>query len=182
MARIGLKHFKYSKLDEEFKPTKPESLGKAVDCNVELELNEAELFADDGLVESDYSFNKGSISLSIDDDDDKKLAPLLGHNISEEGEVVRKDTDTAPYIALGRLITKIVSGKYKYKVEILSKVKFKDTIPEETTKGDSTEFKTYTIDGSVMKLEDGTWSKTQTFDTEQEALTYMDKELTAPVI
>lgn len=179
MARIGLKHFKYSKLDEQDKPTKPDTLGKAVDCSVELELNEAELYADDGLAESDYSFNKGNISLSIDDDNDAKLAPLLGHNITEEGEVTRKDTDSAPYIALGRIITKIVGGKYQYKVEILCKVKFKDTAPEETTKGDSTEFTTYTIEGSVMKLADGTWSKTQTFDTEAEAIEYMDKELTA---
>ena len=179
MARIGLKNFKYSKLDESGKVTKPESLGKAVDCSVELTLNEAKLFADDGLAESDSSFNGGTISLSVDDDNDKVLAPLQGHEVSEEGEITRKSTDTAPYIALGRIVTKIKDGKYKYKVEILNKVKFKDTMPEETTKGETTEFTTYTIEGDVIVPDDGIWSYSQTFDTEAEAIEYLDKKLTA---
>ena len=53
MARIGLKNFKYSELDENEKVKEPKSLGKAIDCKVSLELNSAELYADDGLAESD---------------------------------------------------------------------------------------------------------------------------------
>ena len=84
MARIGLKNFKYSPLDADENVTGPKSLGKAIDCKVSLELNSAELFGDDTLIESDYTFNKGTVTISIDDDDDAVLAPLLGHSISEE--------------------------------------------------------------------------------------------------
>ena len=178
MARIGLKNFRFSELDENEDVKAPKTLGKAIDCKVSLELNSAELFADDGLAESDYSFNKGTVTITVDEDDDKILAPLLGHTVSEDGEMVRKDTDVAPYIAFGRILTKMVNGKYKYKVEFLSKVKFKDTMPDEKTKGESIEFTTVSIEGTVMKKADGEWSKSKTFDTYSEASTYLDKLLT----
>lgn len=178
MARIGLRRFRFSKLDKDDNVTVPESLGKAIDCKVALELNSGELYGDDALCESDYSFNKGTVTITVDDDDDTILAPLLGHSISEEGEVVRKDTDVAPHIALGRILTKVVRGEYKYKVEYLSKVKFKETMPDEKTKGESVEFTTVSIEGSVMKKADGEWSKTKTFATFDEASVYLDKLLT----
>lgn len=179
MARIGLKNFRYSLLDNNEEVIEPKSLGKAIDCKVSLELNSAELYADDALAESDYTFNKGTVTITVDDDDDTVLAPLLGHTISEEGEIVRKDTDVAPYIAFGRILTKVVSGTYKYKVEFLSKVKFKDTMPDEATKGKSVEFTTVSIEGSVMRKSNGEWSKSKTFTTYAEASTYLDSLLTA---
>lgn len=179
MARIGLKNFRYSLLDENEKVKEPKTLGKAIDCKVSLELNSAELYGDDGLCESDYTFNKGTVTITVDDDDDTILAPLLGHKISEDGEIVRKDTDVAPYIAFGRILTKIVGGVYKYKVEYLSKVKFKDTMPDEATKGESIEFTTVSIEGSVMRKADGEWSKSKTFTTYKDASDYLDSLLTA---
>lgn len=179
MARIGLKNFRYSELDEDENPITPKSLGKAIDCKVSLELNSAELYGDDALCESDYTFNKGTVTITVDDDDDKILAPLLGHTISEDGEIIRKDTDVAPYIAFGRILTKIVGGTYKYKVEFLSKVKFKDTMPDEATKGESIEFTTVSIEGSVARKTDGEWSKSKTFTTYAQASEYLDSLLTA---
>lgn len=179
MARIGLKNFRYSLLDENEKVKEPKTLGKAIDCKVSLELNSAELYGDDGLCESDYTFNKGEVTITVDDDDDTILAPLLGHAISEDGEIVRKDTDVAPYIAFGRILTKIVGGVYKYKVEYLSKVKFKDTMPDEATKGESIEFTTVSIEGSVMRKTDGEWSKSKTFTTYKDASDYLDSLLTS---
>ena len=104
------------------------------------------------------------------------------YNIAEEeiefdeetGEMVRKDTDVAPYVGVGRILTKIVNGVYKYKVEFLPKVKFAEPSQEETTKGDSIEFKTPNIEGTVTKLTDGTWSKSKTFTSKEEAVAYLD--------
>ena len=178
MAKIGLNNFKYSKLTESDGVASYDGakvLGKAIDCKVAIEKYEAELYADDGLAESDYSFKKGTITLTIDEDDDTVFAELLGHEVDEEqGEMVRKDTDVAPYVGVGRILTKIVNGVYKYKVEFLPKVKFSEPEQEETTKGDSIEFKTPSIEGTVVKLADGTWSKAKTFTDKAEAVAYLD--------
>ena len=181
MAKIGLNNFKYSVLDEETeKYNGAKSLGKAVDCKVNIENYTAELYADDTLSESDYTFKKGTITLTIDEDDDAVFSELLGHSVDEEtGEMVRKDTDVAPYVGVGRILTKIVNGIYKYKVEFLPKVKFSEPAQEETTKGDSIEFKTPTIEGTVTKLADGTWSKAKTFTNKAEAIAYLEELLSA---
>ena len=175
MAKIGLNNFKYSVLDETEKYNGAKSLGKAVDCKVAIENYTAELYADDTLAESDYTFKKGTITLTIDEDDDTVFAELLGHKVDvETKEMVRKDTDVAPYVGVGRILTKVVNGVYKYKVEFLPKVKFSEPAQEETTKGDNIEFKTPSIEGVVQKLADGTWSKTKTFTDKTEAITYLE--------
>lgn len=175
MAKIGLNNFKYSVLDETEKYNGAKSLGKAVDCKVAIENYTAELYADDTLAESDYTFKKGTITLTIDEDDDTVFAELLGHEVDvETKEMVRKDTDVAPYVGVGRILTKVVNGVYKYKVEFLPKIKFSEPAQEEQTKGDNIEFKTPSIEGVVQKLADGTWSKTKTFTDKTEAITYLE--------
>ena len=175
MAKIGLNNFKYAILDETNETYEaPKSLGKAINCKVSIEKYSAELYADDGLAESDYTFKKGTVNITVDEDDDNVLAEILGHEVGEDGEMIRKDTDIAPYIGMGRILTKLVNGTQKYKVEFLNKVKFSEPEQDEQTKGDNVEFKTPSIEGTVTKLSDGTWSKTKTFTTKEEAISYLD--------
>jgi phi13 family phage major tail protein len=177
MAKIGLNNFRYGLLTEAEDGTpsydgakKP---ARAIDCKVSIENNTAELYADDTLAESDYTFKKGTVTLTIDEDDDTIMAEILGHTITE-GEMVRKDTDVAPFVGLGRILTKIVNSVYKYKVEFLPKVKFAEPSQEDATKGETVEFKTSTLEGTVMKLADGSWSKTKTFTDKAEAIAYLE--------
>lgn len=178
MAKIGLKNLRYSKLDETDRVTEPLSFGKAVDCKVSIEKNNAELYADDGIAESDYSFKKGTVALTIDEDSDAVFADVLGHTISEDGEMVRNANDVAPYVALGRILTKQVNGVKKFKVEFLHKVQFTEPSADEKTKGESVEFGTTAIEGTIHKLSNGDWSIAKTFTDYDEASTYLDGLLT----
>ena len=101
------------------------------------------------------------------------MATLLGHSISGD-EIVRNSTDIAPYVGLGRVVTKIVGGDYKYKVEFLNKVKFSEPSAEDNTKGESVEFGTTEIEGVVATLANGDWSKAKTFTSMSDAQTYLD--------
>lgn len=178
MAKIGLRNLRYSKLDTSDNVTTASNFGKAIDCKVSIEKNSAELHADDGLAESDYSFKKGTIDLTVDDEGET-FADVLGHQTSADGEVVRSDNDVAPYVAIGRILTKQVNGVKSYKVEFLHKVKFSEPNADEKTKGESIEFGTSAISGVIHKLANGNWSKYKTFTTYEEASTYLDGLLTA---
>lgn len=179
MARIGLRNLRYSKLDASDKVTTATSFGKAVDCKVSIEKNSAELYADDGIAESDYSFKKGTIALTIDEDDDTVFADVLGHTVGTDGEMVRNANDVAPYVAIGRILTKLVNGVKQYKVEFLHKVKFTEPNTDEKTKGESIEFGTSAIEGAIHALVNGDWSKTKTFADYAQASAYLDGLLTA---
>lgn len=177
MAKIGLKNFLYGILTEATDGTPTYGVGKkpakAISCSVSISNNEAKLYADDGLAESDTSFQSGTVTLGIDDEDTETMATLLGHTITD-GNMVRNANDTAPYVGLGRIITKMVGGVYKYKVEFLNKVKFSEPSQEDNTRGESLEFGTSTIEGTVSTLANGNWSVAQTFDTMAEAQTYLN--------
>ena len=72
MAKIGVQNLLYGILTENngtatygagIKP------GKAVSCNVSISNNDAKLYADDGLAESDTSFQSGTVSMEVDNAD-----------------------------------------------------------------------------------------------------------------
>jgi phi13 family phage major tail protein len=182
MALIGLNNFWYSKLTEaqDGTPTYDgaKSLGKAVSCSVSITNNSASLYADDALAESDTSFQSGTVTLGVDDDREATFADLLGHEIdSETGEVVYNSNDTAPWVAVGRILVKMVNNVKLYKAMILYKVKFADISEEENTKGESLEFSTPSIEGTIAQLANGDWKTAQTFATKAEALAYIQEKL-----
>ena len=178
MAKIGLKYFRYSNLlnpdtQAEANYFGVKIPGKAVTCNVSITNNSAELYADDVLVESDTTFSNGTVTMEVDEDDLETMADLLGHKI-ENGEIVRKSFDVAPYVGLGRIVVKLVNNVRKYKVEFLYKVKFSEPNQENQTKGENVEFKTTSIEGKVAALKNGKWSVAKTFESETEATNYLE--------
>lgn len=183
MARIGLNNFRYSILTEAQDGT-PSYNGavkpaKAISCNVSITNNSATLYADDALAESDTSFQSGTVTIGIDEDDITTMAALLGHTITD-GELIRNANDTAPYVGLGRIVVKMVNGVYKYKVEFLYKVKFSEPSVENQTKGESLEFATTEIEGTVAALLNGNWSVAKTFDSKNDAITYLEGLMANP--
>lgn len=187
MAKIGLTNIWWGKLTEaeDGAPTYDgaKSFGKAVSCKVSVTNNDATLYAEDTLAESDKSFNSASVTLGVADDDDTIFAPILGHTVDDgvsgKGEMVRNANDVAPYIGLGRVITKMVNGSLKYKGEFLYKVKFSEPSQEDQTKGEKVDFKTPEIEGSAASLANGDWSAAQTFDTKETAVSWVKDKLKA---
>ena len=177
MAKIGLKNFLFGILTEETDGSATygtaQKPAKAISCKVDISNNDAKLYADDALAESDTTFQSGTCTLGIDDEDDATLATLLGHEYTN-GEIVRNAQDIAPYVGLGRVVTKVVGGVYKYKVEFLRKVKFSEPSQENNTRGESVEFGTSEIVGQVASLANGDWSASKTFNTMAEAQAYLN--------
>lgn len=177
MALIGLNHFFYSHLTEAVDGTVtydgPKTLGKAVSANVSITNNSAALYADDALAESDTTFQSGTITLGVDDDRETTFADLLGHTITD-GEVVYNANDTAPWVSVARIIVKLVENVKVYKVEVIRKVKFSEMSSANQTKGESVEFSTPEIEGTIATLKNGEWKITQTFASQDDAIDYIE--------
>lgn len=182
MAKIGLNNLWYSKLTEASDGTPTydgaKSVGKAVSASASISNNSATLYADDALAESDTSFQSGTITLGVDDDREATFADLLGHEVQED-EVVRNVNDVAPFVGLARIIVKMVSNVRLYKVEVLYKVKFSEPSQDDNTKGDSVEFATPTIEGTIAALANGDWSTSKTFSTKEAAIAYIQSTFAA---
>lgn len=182
MAQIGLTNLWYGLLteDEEGTPSYDgaKSFGKAVSAKVDVSTNDATLYADDVLAESDMSFQSAKVTLGVADDDMAVFAEILGHKVTENGgEMVRSAEDAAPWVGLGRVVTKMVNGKYVYKGEFLYKVRFAEPSQEDSTKGESVDFSTPEIEGTAATLANGEWSAAQVFDTKTAAVTWVKGKL-----
>lgn len=177
MAKIGLTNFWYSKLteDEDGTPSYDgaTSFGKAISASISITNNSAMLYADDTLAESDTSFQAGTMTLGVDEDGDTVFADVLGHTISESNEVIKNAEDAAPWVGLARVITKMVNGVYKYKAEVIYKVKFAEPSADDTTKGESIEFSTPEIEGTIATLANGNWSVSKTFTSKSDAVEWI---------
>ena len=188
MARIGFRKAKYNLIDgDKYKAltgSKVPEFEKVVDEKFAPEYNTAELYANDALCESDYSFKKGTLSLTVADDEDEFVAAIMGNTVTS-GEVTSSIDDTAPEVGYGHILPKLVNNVKKYKVEFFARVKFTKVTSDNKTRGESIEFSTTAIEGTVYPLEKevnglavGTWEKHQTFATLAEAETYLDGLLT----
>lgn len=184
MAQIGLTNLWYGLLTEAEDGTPSyagaKSFGKAVSAKVDVSTNDATLYADDALAESDNSFQSAKVTLGVADDDMTIFAEILGHKVAESGgEMVRSAEDAAPWVGLGRVVTKMVNGKYVYKGEFLYKVRFAEPSQEDNTKGESVDFSTPEIEGTAATLANGDWSAAQVFDTKSAAVEWVKGKLAA---
>ena len=192
MARTGFKQAKYNKIDTASSkyatlsgtPAVVPVFEKVIDEKFAPEYNNAELYANDVLAESDYSFKKGTLSLTVADDNDELCAELLGNTVTT-GEVTSSVNDIASEFGYGHIIPKLVGGVKKFKVEFFPRVKFTKITSDNKTRGEGVEFSTTTIEGTVYPLEKainglavGVWEKHQTFTTLEEAETYLNGLLT----
>lgn len=187
MARIGFKKAKINQIDATTKKYKASGLKlfeKVVDEKFAPEYNSAELYANDVLAESDSSFIKGTLSLTIADDDDTLLSEIFG-NTNEDDEVTQTINDTAPEYGYGHIIPKVVNGAKKFKVEFFPRIKFTKVTSDNKSRGSSVEFSTTAVEATVYPLGEiinglpvDTWEKHKTFDTLSEAETYLDGLLT----
>lgn len=177
MAKIGLDNFLYAELTETgstYTYGTAKKPAKAISFNVEITNNDVSLYADDQLAESDTSFQRGTATMGIDDEDQATMADFLGHSIDETTHAMtRNANDIAPYMGVGRVVTKMVGGVRKYKAEVLAKVKFQEPSQEDQTKGETIAFQTTTIQGNIACLENGDWSWSNTCDTKADAVTFI---------
>ena len=190
MARVGFKKAKYNQIVSGSYKT----LGtggvpvfeKVIDEKFAPEYNNAELYANDALAECDYSFKKGTLSLTVADDNDAMCAELFGNAVTESGgEVTSTIEDSAPEFGYGHIIPKIVGGARKYKVEFFPRVKFTEISGDNKTRAESVEFGTTSLTAVVLPIDtpingmaSGVWEKHQTFADLTEAEAYLDSLLT----
>lgn len=126
----------------------PQVLAKAIQADLTVNLAEAILYADDGADVSVKEFQSGTLSLNVNDIGTANAAALTGATVDANGALVSCSEDSPPYVAIG-FRAKKPNGKYRY--FWLYKVQFGIPAVNLQTKGESINFATPTIEGTVMR-------------------------------
>lgn len=126
----------------------PAVLAKAIQADLTVNLAEAILYADDGADVSVKEFQSGTLSLNVNDIGTANAAALTGGTVDSNGALVSRSEDIPPCVAIG-FRAKKPNGKYRY--FWLYRVQFGIPATNLQTKGESINFATPTIEGTVMR-------------------------------
>ena len=152
MATVGLDRLYYSKITENTAGDEaygtPQMLAKAISADLEIELNEATLFADDSAAEVVKEFKSGKLSLGINDIGAAVAGDLVGAVIDDNGVVISQGEGMPSPVAVG-FRAKKSNGKYRY--FWLYRVIFGIPATNLATKGDSITFHTPTVEGTILR-------------------------------
>ena len=152
MATIGLDKLYYAKITEDSDGNEtydtPIPLAKAMSAELSVELVEATLYADDGASEVVKEFQSGTLTLGIDDIGTAVAEDLTGAKIDNNKVLISAGEDGGCPVAVG-FRAKKSNGKYRY--FWLYRVKFGIPATNLTTKGESIEFSTPSIEGTVTR-------------------------------
>lgn len=191
MATIGVSkpyYGKYVNTDGVITYTGGEVFARAVEFSASVESgDDNNLYADNGIAESDRSFGGGSISVTTDEISQTAAAAILGITAKDitvgtdesVSELVYDDDMSVPDLGFGIIIKKKVSGADKYRAVFFHKIKF--NIPEDaaTTQGETIEWQTPSIEGTIMRDDSAkhAWKSEVTVDTEALAVAYLKQKL-----
>lgn len=190
MAGIGLRKpyvAKYVNTAGVISYTNGQVLAKAVEYSSSIESAEDNnLYADDGIAESDRSFSNGSLEITTDDIEPEASALILGITADtitvgaeSVSELVFDDDMVIPDLGFGIIIPKKKNGVVKYRAVVFHKIKF--NIPEEAakTQGESIEWQTPKIGATIMRDDSSkrAWKSEVTVESEAIAEAYIKQKL-----
>lgn len=186
MAYIGLAHPVIAKLASQSTtsgtttPTYSDGFicGKAISVSVNPNYNESKLYADNILDEYVKEFKDGTITLGVDRLPIEAQTVMFGHTVdSSKSEITYKSGDGGSYVGVGFYVDEVKDGVKSYVASVIYKCLFAEGAKNYTTKGDSIEFKTPSLEGAIASLDDGKWKIDKVFDTEAAAQAWIETTL-----
>ena len=183
MAKIGMEYIVIGELDESAtsaataKYTKGRYLGPASTFNGSPTANDVKDYGDDRTVETDTSVTGGTLSIELNERTAEVYCQVLGHTLSEDGEVLANTEDIAPFLGVGAVGKSRRSGKTTYTGKFYYKTQFREPSDENATKQESTSFTHTTLEGSLFQMESGDWKSEKEFETLTEAKEWLDKKI-----
>jgi phi13 family phage major tail protein len=146
-------------------------LAKAISAEAKYNFDNAEIYADGALQASDYRFTDGTLSISTYGLTYATRAALLGHaQSSPEDGMTANVSDIAPYVGVGFYG---VTADDKYLAIFYPKVQFRDPADSLKTREKSTQYTSPTLEGQILKDDNGVWIKTKVFNLEADATSWL---------
>ena len=183
MAGFGAKYIKFNPIKEKpknalpvYADTDPVELGRLVKADLSIQLASGELYAGDELAESVDEFASGSLAVETDDVEDSVASTVYGCEVDGK-EVHYKSGDTPPEGGVGYIKVLMRRGKKIFKGFFFPRSKAALGNESSQTKGKNITFTTANTTFTIFTCNSGDWRITHEFDTEEEAMAWVDGKL-----
>lgn len=166
-------------------------MGKATEMDISVGTSDDNnLYADNGVAESDRTFTDGTLTLSTDDLTQEVSAMILGAEQEDIGtiagitdtgvkELLYNDNMQVPYLGVGFIVKKKHQGLYKWRAVVLTRVMFNIPADAAETQGETIEWQVPTLTATILRDETDrhNWKREATFTTEAQAEAYIKNRL-----
>ena len=163
---------------------KGQVIGGMMTAEISYTRNSNPLYADDRVMEEDNSITGGTIKMGVDDVNDDARVMMLGDvKEGDAGEEVNHETgESAPYVGTGYIRVRRKDNKTNYIAYWVHKAIFGIGTESAKTKGQSIEWQTPTLEGSIMGVKNNAALQTRfrerrTFTKESEARAWLTKKV-----
>lgn len=162
---------------------KGQVIGGMMTAEISYTRNSNPLYADDRVMEEDNSITGGTIKMGVDDVNDDARVMMMGDvKEGDAGEEVYHETgESAPYVGTGYIRVRRKDNKTNYIAYWVHKAIFGIGTESAKTKGQSIEWQTPTLEGSIMGVKNNAALQTRfrerrTFTKESEARAWLNKK------
>lgn len=166
-------------------------MGKATEVDITINTSQDNnLYADNGIAETDRAFTDGTLTLGTDDLSQEVSKAILGAVEKELGEIdgvtdttvkelIFDDDISNPYLGVGLIIKKQKNNVTSWRAVVLTKVMFSVPNDAATTQGESIEWQTPSLTATILRddTEKHMWKREATFTTEAQAEAYIKNRL-----
>lgn len=183
MAFVGLRHPVFAPITTETDGAEPVYgkgvvIGRAIKADIAFKRTDVKLYGDDMACEADNTVTGGTVTLGTDDLSDEVAVAMLGETKGETGEIV-ESSKPAPYGGFGYLRVRRLRGVTSYIAYWLYKVQFARGDENASTKGESLEWQTPTVQGSMMGVYaddsgEQSFRVRKSFTTEKDAIAWLN--------
>lgn len=166
-------------------------LGKATEVNITINAtDDNNLYADNGIAESERTFSDGTLNISTDDLYDEVASVILGLTTADVGtiagvtdtevkELIYDDNQNTPYLGIGFIVKKKHNGIYKWRGIVLTKTMFSIPSDAATTQGETIEWQVPSLTATILRddTDNHAWKREATFTSEAQAEAYIKNRL-----
>ncbi len=179
MANFGASRPWIAELDEKTnKYINAFKCGELVNTSVNPQYNTASLFGDNRKVEELRLLKQADVVLGVTTMPVKASNVMFGHKVKEDGSEVSNVLDEGKYVGYGFITQEMINKVKKHRACLLYRVKFNEGQEDYETQGENIVFKTPTINGSALTLDNGDWKeKSPYFETEDQADEWIKEKL-----
>lgn len=179
MANFGLSMPWIAELDE-----KTNTYSNAFQCDelvntsVNPQFNTATLFSNNRKRSEMRKLKTADVILGVAIMPKKAVEIMYGHKINAEGEELSNAADKQKYVGYAFIVKELdEDGSEKYRACLLFKVIFSEGQEDYETQGENVVFKTPSVNGSALTLNNGDWRlKSPHYETEEEANEWIKKK------
>lgn len=170
MSKYGIEYAVFAKRNSDGSYTDGKYISPVAAYNGAPNVVSGSDYGDNRSLDPESYVSGGTLTVEFNRDQDDIYTYLLGHEMSDSGEIAYNSDDEAPIVGSGA----VGRSDGKYRAMFYKEVQFHEPNDENATRNNSISHNHLSLVGDIQVSEDGEWKLRKTFDTKAQAIAWLN--------